>query len=385
MLINKRVSIGLFSLISIVLLTACGGSGNNTDTTEPGADDDGLTRKIIDATAGGFGTPATDPANKYTYFNFDTGEVVDISDADSETSNAWHIAFKRTSFKLNSGVSGGGSTTGGVADAQENFYNTDNTANASVFLNATADGELNAIYDVTDASGVTFKADENLPYIAGDGSTESWWLYNPMNHSVSANADAWNILRGADGNSFAKVHVTDIVQLSRDITVELFIQDSTASAFSLTPTTWTAAIGDAGGAKCYDFDTAAEVDCLAEAANWDMQLEVSADGRSWYMWTNGGIKGEGSSGASFGVISPAQADTYVSGAGVPGFFADAASSVFIDSSWYAYNLQGGHRLWPNYRVYIIDTGTTQYKLQITSYYDESGTSGMISLRYAVLP
>ena len=57
----------------------------------------------------------------------------------------------------------------------------------------------------------------------------------------------------------------------------------------------------------------------------------------------------------------------------------------MDSNWYAYSLQGQHKIYPNYRVYVADTGSEKYKFQITSYYDpDDGTSGVLSLRYAPL-
>lgn len=60
----------------------------------------------LDARAGGSHAEPEDPANKYTYFNLQTGAVIDITDAESETSTAWDIAFKRYYVKLNGGVSG---------------------------------------------------------------------------------------------------------------------------------------------------------------------------------------------------------------------------------------------------------------------------------------
>lgn len=368
-----------------MLMAACGGS-NNPAATQTATLSSGILEKLVDATAGGSGAASTDLANKHTYFNLDTGLVVDLTDAAAETSTDWHMAFKRTGIKLNGGASGTGSVTGALADKQDDFYNLGTTAaNASVFLNATPTSQLEAITAVKAATGLTFSSDKNVNQITSDGGSKSWWLYDPAARTVGANDPAWNVIRSAKGDSFAKFHVTNIVQASRDITLEFFIQNVGNAVFSTTSVTWTAAIGAGGGMKCYDIDTTAEVDCTAKASDWDVQVEVDAAGRAWTMWTNGGVRGSARSGASFGTLTNAEADQFVAST-TPGltFSADAPSGVFKDSSWYSYNLQGGHKLWPNYRVYIVDTGTNQYKLQITSYYDTSGTSAMINLRYAKL-
>ncbi len=368
--------------------------GGGTDTTNASKESSSSAAASvqIDATAGGLGAGPTDPKNKYTYFNLDTGQVVNLSDADATASSAWHIAFKRTSIKLNGGVSGPGTVAGAVADAQDDFYDAaTGDPNPSVFLNATAGSELAAFDAVTSAAGLTFAEDRNVPYIKGDGSSDGWWLYSgPPTYTVSANPDQWWLVKSAAADSYAKFHVTNIVQASRDITLELFIQGAGNSAFSTTPTTWTAAIGAAGGSNCFDIDAVAEVDCTTAATDWDIKVEVSADGRDWSIWTNGGVSGSGNGGA-FGPIDTATIGGYVSGTSSPAgtditrfYGQDSAGGVFKDNTWYAYSLQGNNKLWPNYRVYAIDTGSVQYKLQILSYYNDAGTSGWIKFRYESL-
>ena len=386
--LNRLVMLAPIIAFSM-LLGACGDSNDSaailTPTPVPELISD-LNEREIDATAGGIGAVATNPANKHTYFNLDTGLVVDLTDVAAETSDVWHMGFKRTGIVLNGGASGSGSVTGAVADQQDDFYNADTTTpNESIFLNATPAIQLADITAVKEATGLTFSSDENVNQIKSDGGSDSWWLYDRVLHTISANVPAWNVIRSASGDSFAKFNVTNIVQVSKDITLEFFIQSVSNVAFSSTPVTWTASIGAGGGIKCYDIDTTAEIDCTENASDWDVQIEVSADGRSWTMWTNGGVRGSARSGASFGTLTKPQADQFVAST-TPGltFSADAPSGVFNDSTWYAYNLQGGHKLWPNYRVYIVDTATNKYKLQITSYYGASGTSAMINLRYAKL-
>mgnify|MGYP000132332532 CR=1 FL=1 len=59
----------------------------------------------LDATAGGVSADADDPANRWTYFSFETGEV-ELSDEEALTSEAWDLGFKRFNIKSNSGPSG---------------------------------------------------------------------------------------------------------------------------------------------------------------------------------------------------------------------------------------------------------------------------------------
>jgi len=375
-------------VLAVGSLSGCGGGNNDNDPQANNSPDnpEGVITKQIDATAGGRGVAADDPANKYTYFNLGTEQVVELTDAEAETSSDWHIGFKRTNFKLNSGVSGPAGVKGAVADAQDDFYDVNGDPNSSVFLNASAASELAALDGVTSINGLTFVEDRNIPYIKGDGSSEGWWLYaGPPTHAVSANPDKWWLIKSAAANSYAKFNVTNIVQASRDIRLDLFIQGVADSAFSTTATQWTAAIGAAGGSRCFDIDITAEVDCTTAAADWDIKVEVA--GQSWNIWTNGGVSGSGSGGAFGSFDSTAIAD-YLSGTiNTSGtvisemYGQDSAGGLFKDNTWYAYSLQGNNKLWPNYRVYAIDTGSAQYKLQILSFYDEAGTSGMIKFRY----
>ncbi len=343
----------------------------------------------IDATAGGIGAPADDPRNRYTYFDLVNGQVLELSDEQARRDGRWHIAFKRNRIKLNGGVSGPGAVRGAIADAQEDFYDASGEPIVSVFTNASAESERTAFAAVTRGDGLDFIADRATPYILGDGSADGWWSYSgPPEHRISANPERWWLIRSAEGNGYAKFHVTDIVQATREITMELFIQGPTDTAFSNIPITWTAALGADGGRRCFDFDGAAEVDCESAAETWDLQVEVT--GRAWNLWTNGGVYGRGR-GAAFGPLDADAAADYVSGTVAPDgrsiarlYRQDGTGGIFEEYPWYAYSLLGNNKLWPNYRVYVIDTGTGHYKLQILGYYDEAGVSGHYTLRYAPL-
>lgn len=343
----------------------------------------GITTLQIDATAGGLGAPT----GRYTYVNLDTGAVLNLTEAEAAASTDWHIGFQRTRTKLNGGVSGPGTVTGALADAQDDFYDAGGNPDNSVFLNATAASELPSLQEVTDVSALTFSSDRHIPAITSDGGSDSWWAYNPMTHATSAAPDNWWLVKSAAGNSYAKLHATGLIRgATRDITLELFVQGVGQSSFSSTAIFPTLNIPLSGGAICYDFDAATVLGCTT--TDWDIKVEYT--NRSYNIWTNGGTSGSGA-GAAFGTVAAADIGDYPSGTlhtngrNISSLYkSDSAGGLFVDNSWYAYGLQGNSKLWPNYRVYAIDSGSAEYALQILSYYDLADTSGHITFRYKEL-
>lgn len=403
MKMNLEMRAGMLVLVTSLglFLSAClhGGEGEgkipapdanaSRDVSEATPEGTAVTVRI-DATAGGLGAPPDDPRNRYTYFDLTSGQVLsELSDEQARRDGRWHVAFKRHRIKLNGGVSGPGAVRGAVADAQEDFYDDAGEPIVSIFTNASAESEQTAFDAVRSGDGLDFMADREVPYILGDGSADGWWSYSgPPEHRVDANPQRWWLVRSAEGNSYAKFHVTGIVQATREITLELFYQGPADDAFSNTPITWTAVLGAGGGRRCFDFDSVTEVDCEGAADTWDLQVEVAA--RAWNIWTNGGVRGSGR-GAAFGPLDASTAANYASGTVSPGgrnivrlYRQDSTGGIFEEYPWYAYDLLGENKLWPNYRVYAIDTGSAHYKLQILGYYDEAGVSGHYTLRYAAL-
>ena len=386
---RRRTALALMVALS---LAACGSDDDDDDGAPasdeaggPAPDADGLVTLDIDATAGGFGTEPDDPADRWAYLDLDTGRTLDIDDAAADASTEWDIAFKRVDVRLNGGASGPGEAVGGIVDAQLELYDEEGEPDVDAFLEATAEGEREAIARAVDPVSIEYVDDAPVAAILGDGvdTGASWWIYDPANRAISANPSVRYAVRGADGESYAKARVTDIQQAERQVTVELELQPAGGDAFDV-PATWVATIGPEGGASCYYFATMGEVDCEANAATWDLQAEITPDGRAWHLWTNGGTRGEGGSGASFGPLDAATAASFATGDDVPVWTEDSAGGVFEEYPWYAYSLRDENRIWPNFRVYAIDTGESAFKLQVLRYYDEAGTSGMIRVRFAPL-
>ena len=117
------------------------------------------------------------------------------------------------------------------------------------------------------------------------------------------------------------------------------------------------------------------------------------------MLTNGGVSGDGQAAVYKLADTETEAD-YQHGdfrnADQSGVFSaawvqDVDASIFADYSWYAYDPlnDGKHQLYSNYRVYVVDTdaaddNSVPYKMQITGYYNDSGSSGHYSIRFASL-
>lgn len=382
----------LTTCISSAFIASCGSGGSSEiidgdSASEVLINDEGdvIQTLAIDATAGGFGNSADDPANKWTYFNFDTARVVDLTDAQADESTDWHVAFKRVGVRINGGSSGPGFVSGALVDAQSRFFDENGEPDVSVFTAASAESEIGALEQTVNVDELVFETDADVTSISGDGTSEesSWWLYDSTTRTIAANTDVWNIVRGASGNSFAKLLVTDIQHFDRQISVEMFIQDENNSEFSSNATIWTAALGANGGSLCYDFEQTVQVDCTAQAKTWDLQLEVADGGRSWNMWSNGGdVRGAGDSGAAFGPLSTQVQADFVNADQAPTWFSNDTGGVFQSDSWYAYNIQSENKIWPNYRVYGIDAIDAKYKLQILSYYSATGVSGHLTIRFA---
>lgn len=408
-MLQRFLGIGLISLCGAISLTACASDeGSDATTTTPPPPAASFTTQTVDARAGGAGAPASDPRNKYTYLNLATGSVVELSDTDAATSSEWDIAFKRSLVKLNGGISGPKGAVGYFTGNNAEAYGPDgNDADdkpdpiLSWFQAATAETELpdfEAVTAVQIPDDTQFKADRLVPSIKGDGTSDGWWLYDPTTHAVTANSTNWWVVKSDAGNSYAKFHVAELVRDStagvRRFTLEWYYQGSADTEFGAGLQTRVVEVPLAGGAKYLDFDVPADDADPANVPAWDLKVEYIAASTEYRMTLNGSVSGSGQA-AAFGPIpqndsddestdEPDDMDDYTMASKVPHYTTDSAGGIFVDSSWYAYNLTGNdHKLWPNYRVYLIKAGADVYKFQILGYYHPQTTteSGWYTIRY----
>lgn len=117
-------------------------------------------------------------AEEWTYFSFETGDVVEIEDAIN--SEEWDIGFQRTKVKLNGGISGPG-------------------MGSAIMLTETTFEEVT----VAPADGYNSDSEETLAIVAQ--SEKGWYIYTgPPTHWVLPLEDRVFVIKAADG-TYAKI------------------------------------------------------------------------------------------------------------------------------------------------------------------------------------
>ncbi|WP_150910804.1 HmuY family protein [Marinobacter halotolerans] len=370
--ILKLPAVGL----AVVTLAACGGSDNAIEDSDQ------------DLSASQFSQQLMPAATETVYLNLETGELVDETDE-------WHISANRLSLKLNSGESGSGNVGGALAVAQDEHY-PGGEPNANTIPNLTPNSEQEHLLGILEEP----ESWQEDAFVSAFGGPDTWSTYTddrtaaenpsgPAAGEVNEKPDVGYLVRSAEGDSYARMRVADFYFPTRaglgisDFTLEFDVQAQGQDSFSETAITFKPPVDYDGGDACFDFDSDAVVDCVT-SDSWDVQVGFS--GRSWYLKTNSGVSGDGNGGAS-DVMTWAELDEEVSDPGVPQIYnTDATGGVFADHTWYEYGLANGHRIWPNFRTFLIkadvnDDESTVWTLQVIGYYDDSGTSGKPTLRW----
>lgn len=361
--------------LSVAALAACGGSDNSlTDGGggTGGGNEDGPQQRVVDA------------RTETVYLNLDTGETT----ASDET---WHLAFNRTNVMVNGGASGDGEVASAIGDPQDAFYASNGEPDLNVFLNASAEAMLPSLQ----AGFAEPSAWETDNPVSAFGDMYDWSVYDPATGVIQALPDVGYLVRSASGNSYARMRVAEFNFPTRSgggiESFRMEFQVQAAGTEQLAgPTLVFETPDDFDGMQaCFDFDQNSVVAC---GANTDWDVQVGFSGRDWFLRSNSGPSGSGSGGA-LGPIAWDELSGYTSATTaadgtslVRAYAQDATGGTFTDFSWYAYNLQGQHRLWPNYRVYLINTDTSNpdapvYSLQITGYYGSDGQSGQPVVRW----
>lgn len=306
--------------------------------------------------------------SNFVYFDLDTGATVDLTEEQAATDTTWDIAFKRTSIFLNANNADNPVSafdTGNNAD----FWDADGKPVVASFTAATPDSELQDYLDVTAANipadDTEYKNDVTESILDG------FYNYDMTTHQVSAAADKFYVVK--HGETFSKFNVTGLTQNSfsaSDITLNISYDFAEAIELTLNAE---AECGDASHVYV-DFATLSAVAAdatydvaipCAEAGGFDFALELNESAVAYQDFQN--------------TIADAEtAGTYAA----YGYFKSNEYTIaaFGDMNWYAYGIEGNHKLWSKYGVYIIKTGDKHFKFQVTSYYDADGNSGNYSFR-----
>lgn len=385
-------------VLGTVLLSACGGG----DSDPGGADDSNPSSELrvltVDASHD----------DEYVFLNLVTGQPVPLTEEQAQSSTEWHVALRRYNIRLNGGASGPGAVAAALVAPQSDFYENGEPV-ASRFFNATAASELDVLMtDFDEPSSGSWVSDGVETVLRGTSATsdDGWYIYDDfVNGHMSPNSNNGWLIRSGEGDSYARMRMTGLTFRTRvgvgieHLRVEFDVQPAGATEFTSTAVfeagggvdSGDPAIPPGGGELCFDFDADETVACAGTA--WDVKIGFL--GQSLYMRSNGGVSGEGD-GAAFGRFDWADLEQYARATHDPDgntltalYQQDRFGGIFSTQSWYAYGLGVGHQLWPNYRVYLIDTDTDdsdspRYAFQVLGYYNDAGTSGHVSLRYRLV-
>lgn len=357
----------LISAFSLSLV-ACGGNGSSSDTdTDIDTDTD-----TEESTIYGPYSTGTTSEPETVYFDLDTMTTVDITDDDASSNTTWDIAFQRTSIWLNTYQDTAVSMyfTGNNSD----FYDDDGNAIADSFLAATADSELE---DFTAVTSADIPADDE--FITDSDSSvigSTFYNYDSTTHVVTAADDAYYIVY-SDSN-YTRFHVTDITTSGYYISEITFGMEHQSvldgqSEFGTEQSLTVSASGCSDNIYI-DFDTQTTA---TVSDDWDLMLTCTDGGAEFSLTLADDATVIATDGSTYTGIDT-DAAPYL------GFTSDSYTSYAFDSyPWYYYD-SSSHLLYSQYGVYLLRVGTATYKFQITSYYDEDGTSGSYSFRAAAI-
>jgi hypothetical protein len=157
-----------------------------------------------------------------------------VAGAETTAAGSWHVAFNRYTFKLNGGESGTAKVAGFVAKTPAGFYDAAGKPVAGKFTDASnlasTEADLSASDLALPASASKWVKDTVSSPLqpAYTGTYPSplnygWFSYYPtataasaaglpaVAHLLKANSEGASLLRGGEGNTYARFHVTQIV------------------------------------------------------------------------------------------------------------------------------------------------------------------------------
>lgn len=364
---NKKLTFIAIAFATLGL-TACGSDSDPVEVIDDPEPEVGVIQ-------GPFST-GTVQERTFVYYDLDTSTTVELTAEEAATDTTWDIAFKGTGVYLNVNNTDSPVSlyfTGNNSD----YFDAEGSAVVDTFINATADGELDDFVAVTSAD---VPADTEFSTDITNGILDGFYNYDSTTHQTTAATDHFFIV-----NSDTTITKFSIAALTQDgygmsdFTVSFANQLTGATEFDTTVTELVidAAMECASEDTIYiDFDVSAlvtsteawdiKVPCLDDtAADFTLTLADDATARQDFSNAYDGI--------------PVESIAYY------GFKADQYTELaFTESPWYQYSLEGNHKIWSQYGVYLIKNSNGVFKLQITSYYDTEGTSGNYSFRAEAL-
>jgi len=308
---------------------------------------------------------ATSPGD-FAYLSLADGGSL-VSPPDPSTSTAWHMAFRRSTVRLNGGVAGPGAVS---------EFNLGNNADltAEEIAELTSDEGVEAFDAVTDAdipASSSFTEDELVP---DQGAT--WFRSDPRSGTLVAHPRvAWK-LRERSRRGFALLRVTDLEMDGRrplGLTIEYRRHDPGADLGSA----GTAAVSFARGPVYLELEGGSQQNDSA-GCGWDLsaspELVIGVNAR----FRTGTFP-----------LDDAEDFTQLERAddapGYGGFLSAIAGAFPVTvgdaAGIFWYDIRENNRMWPTYNVFLVRTGEEIYKVQIFDYYNDEGESGHQSVKF----
>lgn len=349
------------------LLSACGGSSDN-NSSEPVVETGPDVMEVSQLDTGSVANPVT------VYFDLDNNEELLLSDSEAEQNEDWDIAFLRTKVYLNRFAEN--PVTVYYTGNADDFYDEEGGVVVEAFINATSQTELDAFeaFDGTVPEDAEFMGDST------EAAIEGFYNYDVTTHVVTANDAAYFIV-SSDG-AFSQFRVASLVQDQfgmSSITLSIGNQSAEETEFSAA-SELEVNTSECAEAVYIDLDAQTVVD--AEGA-WDIMIPCENNLGTFNIQI---AEDATALTGAYGELAGIEAESipyYPWLENVVEIRAIKESGPASSSyGWAEYGVNGGHIMWPNYALYIVQTATARYKFQILNYYDtETEASGSFTIRF----
>ncbi len=369
---KKRIRNSSLFILSASLI-ACGGGSNSGDDTDSGKTGDTPEEPSYTVVSDLATGTSSEPV--FTYFDLDNNEELLLTESEAETNTDWDIAFKRTKVYLNQ------SSTPAVSlyftENTGEFYDVEGEPDVTRFINATEETEEDAFVNAE----ITIPANEEFNADTSDAAIIDWYNYNATTHTVSADDQTFFIVESAD--DFVKFNVTELVQDGFNMTsisISRSVQLVGEAAFG------TAASETFFSADCTGdiFIDLINLQAVTASDSWDLSIPCAEDAMSFDINIGDANRAINDPAVTEGDSIDVDALRYYPW--LDNVEVTYALTTYGDENstygWGEYGVNGGHGLWPNFAIYVINTPVAYYKFQITNYYDsETQASGTYSFRF----
>ncbi len=297
----------------------------------------------------------------FQYVDLGSGALLDLDDERAQNDKSWTLGVKRSVICVNSGPAGPGGVVAACIDPPTS------SDPQEEFLKLGVDDwvkKFEAVKKIPDNANL--QEEDVYPAITG-------WRLEKDGRWKAPKKKGWK-LRLADGESFAKMKVVEVLEDGKSIRICYGYQPGKDAKME-DDTEATLAPGDHFGFKDGASITPSD-------KNWD--LKHGGD----KLFLNSSVSGPGYAGCigspNYGFIWDNIKDAGDSVA----YFMDEYGEIFRSPRWYHYNLEGDHQVYPNGAVYGVRTADGDYKVSVVSYdifkkEEEEGT-GSLKLVYAKL-